>query len=278
MPSLPNHPYGTSHLPQPPSDNGTGAVSVCDQLRELIPAYSIGATDPQETAFVEANLLQCPAMALELSEYLVLADQFLYVPAIDDRPLPVYAPLPLLTVPPPAPRVSPATQPSARPLRWSLAAILALVLFGGVNVYWSQQVQQLQDERALLTLQLNASRTALVSADSTQVHHRDLLPNEQTQVSDEAHATLIWNSSDEVGSLYVSGLPTLPADKTYQLWVVRDGHSLSLGTFHPDMSGVGTLVFQAAEPITDFQHVGISEEPENGSPVPTTPHLVLGSI
>lgn len=51
----------------------------CDELRALLPSYSVGATDPDETRLVEERLVNCPEAIAELAEYLALADALHYV-------------------------------------------------------------------------------------------------------------------------------------------------------------------------------------------------------
>jgi len=281
-----NHPESTHH--RTPLSHGD--VN-CQQLRELIPAYSIRATDPEETALVESMLPFCPEAAAELTDYLVLADEFLYLPTDAPRtrghldPMPQ---LPILIRTPAkltqAPKVA-AARPQKRPVRrsqWllplSVAAVFVVIVLGASTFYWINRVQSLQNEQLALALRLQEAQIALLPLTSGQVHHRELLPNQAVPVSVEAHATLIWETAREVGSVYVTGLPPLTPDKTYQFWLVRDGGAVSLGTFRVDETGIGTLVFEAPEPIEEFQHIGISEEPATGSPMPTTPHLVIGNI
>jgi anti-sigma-K factor RskA len=182
-----------------------------------------------------------------------------------------------------------SSRPTARPIPaassgrqrlevWLVAAGLALVLLGSLNIYAIIQLQLLQQGQQKLAAQFEDARTVLVSGTPGPALHRDLLPNESTAVSPEAHAVLIWDSVRNVGSLYVTGLPPLALHKTYQLWLVRDDQELSLGTFRVDATGTGQVVFESPQPIVSFQHIGVSEEPETGSPAPTTPHLVIGNI
>jgi hypothetical protein len=282
------------HTPKPVNqrNSSTPREVNCDELRELIPAYSIGATDPEETALVEAWLPYCPEAAAELTDYLVLADEFLYFPADTASHRGSLDPMPDL--PPVATRrVKSASSEKAssreqkRPARrspWLMpigvaaAACLVLILFGASTLYWMNRVQQLQTEQLMLASRLQEAELTLKPLTVGQVHHRELLPNQAVNVSDNAHATLIWNTAREIGTVYVTGLPPLSPDKTYQFWLVRDDGVATLGTFQVDETGVGTLVFEAPEPIEEFQHIGISEEPATGSPMPTTPHLVIGSI
>src|SRR3954462_4025911 len=41
----------------------------CDAIRELIPEYAFGLTDPEQTRFVEANLSTCAEAAAELADF-----------------------------------------------------------------------------------------------------------------------------------------------------------------------------------------------------------------
>lgn len=282
-----------SPKPMKPHNSSTPHEVNCDELRALIPAYSIGATDPEETALVEAWLPYCPEAAAELTDYLVLADELLYLPADTAPYMGSLDPMPDL--PPIAARQAKSVssekeaafheqKPQARRSSWLMpiglaaAAGLVLVLFGASTLYWMNRAQQLQEEQLILASRLQQAELAMQPLTAGQVHHRELLPNQAVSVSDNAHATLIWNTAREIGTVYVTGLPPLPPDKTYQFWLVRDDGVASLGTFRVDETGVGTLVFEAPDPIEEFQHIGISEEPATGSPMPTTPHLVIGNI
>lgn len=62
----------------------------CREAEELLPAYSVGATDPEETRFVEAMLDLCPELAISLGEYASLSRSLLDIvpetqapPAVD---------------------------------------------------------------------------------------------------------------------------------------------------------------------------------------------------
>ena len=76
----------------------------------------------------------------------------------------------------------------------------------------------------------------------------------------------------------MTGLEQLAPDMAYQLWVVRDDETLSLGQFHVDDTGTGFMIFQSPEPIVNFDAMGISPEPATGSAAPTHDHVVVGRI
>jgi anti-sigma factor RsiW len=271
------------HTPPPITGGTPPNLSVCDQLRELIPAYSIGATDADETLWVEQNLPRCPEAAAELAAFLALAEEMHYlVPATrqnrtSEAAMPALPPVYPARLPGGAVQRS-ASRPARRAAPWRgllAVAATALILLGGLNLVLLSRLRDLQTRQEALIQLVQQPQQPLSSG---QVLHRELVPNQSVAVSSQSHATLIWNTAREVGSLYVEGLPPLEPDRVYQLWVVREGHSLSLGVFRVGDDGTGTLVFEAPERITDFSHVGISIEPAAGSPAPTTPHLVIGEI
>lgn len=268
----------------------------CEEIRALIGAYAIGATDEEETRLVEASLEGCPEVAQELADYarlsIALHDA---VPMRYDAPpaaqiLAKLNPAQATPEAAPAKRAAPqeartTAQAVPRPTRrnwWlAVAAVFAVGLVGVVsNLFWVNRVNELEQAQADLQAQINTrptpSQPFAVNLSPDEVHHRVLTAT--TAGLPGAEARVIWNSEIEVGSLFVTGLEPLPPNMAYQLWVVRDDETLSLGQFTVDDSGVGILIFQSPEPIASFEAMGISPEPASGSDHPTHEHVVVGSI
>ena len=61
-----------------PNDPSRPTGSDCERVLALIPAYSIGATDPDDEAFVKSKLAECPEAASELAGYMKLAESMYY--------------------------------------------------------------------------------------------------------------------------------------------------------------------------------------------------------
>jgi len=153
-------------------------TDLCAQARDLLPAYSIGATTDEETRFVQLQMVDCPELAHELREYHMLSEgllrnvpQFAPPPRLLERlmaatpvdsnqhhqPAPA-AVLPPLDVPhtvemrPAALNVVPKRKSHEPRIAWrtvlasGLVAALVLTLVGS-NLYWVTQVNQLRDSR-----------------------------------------------------------------------------------------------------------------------------------
>src|SRR5262249_35026464 len=87
---------GRDNLPenpqeQPAWDGNTSdrtTHSECERVLDLIPAFSIGATDPDEEEFIKARLAECPEATLELAKYMKLAEALHYSAAhVQARPV-----------------------------------------------------------------------------------------------------------------------------------------------------------------------------------------------
>ncbi len=252
--------------------------SNCEEARELIGAYSIGATDAAETQLVETALMDCPELNEELAEYAALSDalnqavpQRFQAPPAHRILNPVLQPAAAKTVP-----LAKSTA-SRRALWWSIAALFVVtVLAVGSNIYWAGEVGQLRQE---VTLQATPQLTppffpvALRPQDS---HHRRL--SATTTDQPDAQAEVIWNSDIEVGALYATGLQQLEPDMAYQFWGVNGDTAVSLGQFNVDADGTGFLIFQSPQAVASFDALGISPEPASGSAQPTHEHIVVGKV
>lgn len=60
----------------------------CNELTELLGAYSIGATTPAENRAIERLLADCPEAAAELADYMAVRDALSQVAAAQDAPSP----------------------------------------------------------------------------------------------------------------------------------------------------------------------------------------------
>jgi len=96
----------------------------------------------------------------------------------------------------------------------------------------------------------------------------------------DASATLLFDAQATSGVLLVRNLPALPAEKTYQLWLVDSTGQRDSGavfTVPPDANGPITYVVYAPRSLKSYVRCGVSIEPRGGSPKPTGPAALTGS-
>jgi anti-sigma-K factor RskA len=254
------------------TEPNTHSVADCDAARELLPAYSIGATDPDETALVEQHLAGCPALAAELAAYRALSG------ALAGEAPPVAPPPHVLSDLLAAARESDQRRPSrrARPNRmWAaLAALAAMILiaFAG-NLFWLTQLASLRDENRALAAQIDEQARVLEALGSAQVRWL-ALPTATNGQATGAYALVIWLPGAESGMMIARQFPLLDQSMTFQAWVTRGGAVTSLGTFGVDSDGNGVLTLSAALLDEPFEALGVTLEPAGGSPGPTSRPVV----
>lgn len=258
----------------------------CDELNDLLPAYAIGATTPEESARVRALLPDCPDQAADLMLYADLSTGLLDEVAPVEPPAALRAKVlggigtssqetrPVRVTPMPVPPPS-RTRDSGRWAWGAAAAVLALLVVS--NLYWIVTLSETQDT-------LNKTETALFALQNEQNNVISLLTNQNTvrvamrTTSDNADlGTVLYDPTDNSGTLIAGGLPPLDTSQTYQLWLIGDTVA-SAGVFEVNADGDGVYVFDPGTPPQDFSLIGISVEPAGGSDAPTTDPIGVGEI
>lgn len=78
--------------------------------------------------------------------------------------------------------------------------------------------------------------------------------------------------------LFTTGLPALEEGREYQLWFVDGQTPVGVDTFTVEAGGKGLLYGAIPENVGDYELAAITDEPAGGSPQPTTPIRVAGSL
>ncbi len=76
--------------------------------------------------------------------------------------------------------------------------------------------------------------------------------------------------------LLLQDLPRPPADRTYQVWVIRDGPPASAAVLQPGAGGQQVIELQ--QDLEGARTVAVSVEPAGGSPSPTGPVVLAGNL
>ncbi len=258
----------------------------CEELREQIPAYVFGLLDDEERLEVEIQLAQCPEVQTELQEYQSLHEAMHHSSEPMEAPSVILENLmmaiqPDLTETAQMPQVTPSNVRRPNFLAFTgLAAALALFILVSTNLYWFTRVQQLETDLAQLAPpSFNPQGNLINFSTSSEAQQVSIEPVDSATV----RGLLQW-AEGAVGDTWlatfqVSGLTRLDPDQVYQLWFSRPEEApVSAGIFVVDEDGSGLLFFEITEPIGSFAGLGVSIEPQGGSPAPTGDVVLSGEI
>jgi hypothetical protein len=174
--------------------------------------------------------------------------------------------------PTPKPMAMPMPQPRRKiSVGWLVAAAAVIVLLL-TNGYWLLRVNDLNQQQTIIS---SNDHPAFVLTSTSGLRWVRLPPAEEKA---DTSAFMMWNAESKIGLLYAHGFPKLTVGKTYQLWLTRGETRIGVGTFVVDENGQGALLFSSEEPIDEFTWARITDEPENGSPQPTGPIVVIGKL
>ncbi|MBI4491421.1 MAG: anti-sigma factor [Chloroflexi bacterium] len=256
----------------------------CAEAGELIPALALDALDEDEGRELDRHLARCRSCRAELTAFRETAGHLATA-------VPMATPSPdlrrrTLTVAAASDRSSALARVRAWWPSWptvgarlsSAIAAAALVLSLGTTL-WAASAQVSLDrqmaENRLLAEQL-ASRDQLLASLLTPGAEVRELRAEATAPG--AQAVLLVNRQSRGAVLSASGLPRLPADRVYQLWLIQDGQRTSGGIFTTDARGGSRLEVFAPQPLGAYSGFGVTIEPSGGSPGPTGARVLAGAL
>lgn len=126
-------------------------------------------------------------------------------------------------------------------LRWSIGAGAAMlvggfVAGGFVAARYEARLGRMAREAAELRAQVRQREAAeellrLLGDPETRV-----VAVEGVGPARGAHGRLVWSDAAG-GRLVLAGLPSLPSDRIYQAWVIREGRPRGAGSFRADRAG-----------------------------------------
>jgi anti-sigma-K factor RskA len=235
-------------------------------------AVAIGALDAEEAAGVAQHLLECQECRHVLDHLSDTVDLIGFATPQVEPPASLRASFLSQLGDDGSGASSPGSPPPARvaPWRWiaSIAAALIVVLLAG-NI-----VLQLRDTNsaAPATTQVAGTRASVplvwydVAAAGPQ--------------AGGATGFLCAQESGRLAWLIVQDLPALPAGKTYQAWLSNGDERIDAGTFTVDEKGRGFLTIRLSsdKPLEHFTSLGVTEEPNGGSPTPSGQRYLIASL
>jgi len=238
-----------------------------DKNREGL-GYKLGAETPDEAREFEAVAAELGLAAEPIAPPASLkADLFAKLASTPQLP-PLDEPAPASVAPAPAEAPAAPESPAqlksrsrwfSRPIAIAAAAAAAVVLFVGGTFLGSALSggDSFQEQQASALAAINAAPDAQrATAD----------------VEGGGTATLVWSGQLGQSALVAKNLPSLPNDKTYELWYIRDGKATAAGTMMPGNAPATWRVLDGKMAAGDT--VGVTVEPRGGSTQPTTNPIV----
>ena len=171
---------------------------------------------------------------------------------------------------------------------WAWAGVAALLVATVVSTWEArrelaelrklhEQFARVEKERKALVEQIEQARrteTILLDPASRQVALA-------TKSADLPGVRAYWNAQLGI-VLTAAKVPAPRANRTLQLWLVPKGAGakpISAGIFRPDAAGnLALLVVNPPAAVADTAALAISDEPEGGSPQPTTTPIWVGAL
>ncbi len=256
-----------------------------NHAEELLPFYALDALTEEERELVEAYLAKHPEARAQVDEMRRAGSALPQsVSPVEPAPRTKAALMARIAADERA-RSSAQSQPSRRVNRYEsffrsfslAAAALAIVWVVVLNV----QVVRLRSEIAKLNsafaAQSNSLNQIIQKLPQTTPSTTITVSLKGTKVEPNAQGQLIADPGSQSAVLVVTGLPPLEPGKTYQVWLIANA-PVSAGLLTVDANGQGVLIITSQEAIGSFKSLGISVEPQGGSPQPTGDIVVLSDL
>jgi anti-sigma-K factor RskA len=250
-----------------------------EATRALLAGYALGITSEAENREAEALLEDYPELIKELDAYRHVSQMVLLAtppveppPAVWDGILSrIEADAPTLPQHQPAERLHEIFVAPRLRLSPALAAVLAAVFLGVVGLLGAE-VNRLRQQEAALLSEIDQQQLALTLMRSRDVGWVRM--NDPASADNPSFAWLVYSPGEQSGVILASGFPETQPDMAYQLWANGANGRVSLGLFDVDANGSGSITFQLPDDLTNFNTMGITMEPAEGSPGPTSPAVV----
>lgn len=251
-------------------------------------AYVLGALEAVERHTFETHLASCAECQADVRSLLRVADALARAvpertprPALRDRVLEGIASSA-------SPRTKDRSSSSGRRIWLPMAAMLVLAVALAAQA-WRLQTRLATLEARLAEAERRADRAEQMTADArramadTQTAMAVLAAPDLARIdlkgqppAPDATARALW--SRERGMVFTaSNLPSLPAGRVYQVWVVTATAPVSAGLITPDAAGRGSAHFDTPRDIATPLAIAVTIEPAGGAPAPTGEKVLVGT-
>jgi hypothetical protein len=287
---------------------------VTEEVRELAAIYALGALTQHEARSFELHLRDCPICKSELRKLehasvgIGLAVKEIETPEylrelllarIEREPM---TPVSVASPNPDSPasetiaqidRSKPKDKRRGSKLRWALWIALIVSILANLLAFYNLYSTQVLNGR--LQTELAASKTAIEDL-RIELEDQKKKPADLAQIlkvagkpgmriawlagqppAASSSGTLFWDT-EQHRYLLMGFFPPAPQGKAYQLWFVTPATKVSAGLIETNPDGPTYTTASIPIDSPDVTAVGITLEPDGGSPMPTTRFCARGQF
>lgn len=236
-----------------------------ERFDELKEAYALGALPEDELREFKAYLAAHPERQSEVDELASIAALLAVSPADQEPPKRLRRSVMAMVNAEAGERRASSWRSSLGGLMGVFSLRLALgaaaVLVVGLlswNVFLQSEVQDLSGQNGELQAQVEEARGGAEGGRVLEM---------QGQGESRGTEAEIMALDGERAVLVARDMPSIPEDRTFQIWVIDEGGPKPSGLFQPNGEPVAAVVEQ---PLEGAESVAVTVEPEGGSSQPTT--------
>jgi len=259
-----------------------------DRYRDLAPLAALDALDGEELAEFRRHLETCQECRKELASF--------------ERAAAAIGASVDLVPPPPGMRekvmgavgapvmTSAAARPRTTFAWWSAVATAATLVLATTLVATRAQLRQERARAEALAAEAAQARRELADlqhalAEVRSVRDLVIQPDSRLTVlaglpaAPGARARVIWMASTREAVLLASGLPRTPEGKAYEVWVIAESKPPTpAGVFQAEPDGTALVHLPRVEETARPHTFAVTIEPAAGSPSPTGPMVLAGTV
>ena len=244
----------------------------CEQVRELLDAYALGAADAAEAAAIEEHVADCARCWSSLDEAQRVAASLALSTALQKAPPSLRSRVLART----ERRRWPALPPFPMRLRWLWPAATGALAAGAVAalafaLVLQAEVNDLRGDKDRLASDvqnaggiLEEQRQLMAVLAAPDVQQINLQPADP---SSEALAVYYWSRSTRTGALLSHNLPPLREGQLYHAWLRTGDEVYDAGSFEA-WNGVGQLSMDIKDVAGRPVGIGVSIEDAAGAEQP----------
>ena len=186
------------------------------------------------------------------------------------------------------PRTQSSTQTQQRPWFGYAVAFVSVLILLALGLYsnsligrldsQSKQISSQQQQIVALKDELQQKEELLNVLQSPKI---DMVFMNGLAPSPTGYGKIIWDPVKKVAIFQVANLPAIPADKDYQLWIIKNKKPIPAGVFSVrDVKETENYFKVLSLDVTDKKEIdafAVTLEPKGGSPQPSGEMYLLGN-